>query len=112
MSGESTHAESISNDNNKRSHSLLHQVCAKFGGRNRLEIKDESLSALLLREKRRAKKNLIPKTPISFPYRLSLFNQVKSHIIGKRNSHRTKSSTSNDDYQSIPSIISNLVSLY
>jgi hypothetical protein len=75
MSGEST--DSIPNDNNKRSHSLLRQVHAKFRSRNRLEIKGKSLS--------------------------SLFNQVKSHIIRKRNNHRTISSTSNNDY---------LVSLY
>jgi hypothetical protein len=88
MSGENTDSESIPNDdNNKRSHSLLHQVHAKFRSRNRLEIKDKLRSSFNTQKLQST----------------SLFNQVKSHIIRKCNNHRTISSISNNDY---------LVSLY
>jgi hypothetical protein len=87
MSGKSTDSESIPNDNNKRSYSLLRQVHAKFRSRNRLEIKGKSLSLFDTQKLQST----------------SLFNQVKLHIIRKCNNHRTISSTSNNDY---------LVSLY
>jgi hypothetical protein len=137
MSGESTDSEFIPSDNKKRSRSLLRQVRARFRGRSnsrqRIETTKESSCVLLLHEKRRSydnfdiqklqskrriKKNSIIKTPISFSHRLSLFNQVKSHIIGTRKYHRTVPSTWNeeeddeDDYLSIPSVVSNSVSFY
>ncbi len=132
MSGESTDSECSPSDKNKRSRSLLRQVRAtlvgKSSNRHRAETTDASLSVSLLREKHRLfdnidiekfqRKSCIKKTskattPISYSYRLSLLNQVKSHIIGNRKYRRTVPPTwtdDDDDYLSFTSINSNSVS--
>jgi hypothetical protein len=129
MSDESTDSEC---DKNKRSRSLLRQVRATLAGRSssryRIETTNQSSTVLLLREKyrsfdnidiekfqpkHRTKKISISKTPVSCPHRLSLFNQVKSHLIGTHKYRRTSRSIwhddDDDDYQSIPPITSNSV---
>ncbi|CAF4545659.1 unnamed protein product, partial [Rotaria sp. Silwood2] len=133
MSDDSTDSESTlndntnSNNNNNRSRSLLRHVGAALIGRScsqhRIDTTDECLSIPLLHEKHRSfnninieqispkchiKKTLTTKIPISFSHRLSLFNQVKSHIIGTNKYRRSISSIWNDDnkYLSLPSVIS------
>ncbi len=128
MSGESTDSESFPINNNKRSRSLLRQVRASFvgqsGSRSHIDTTGESSSILLLRQKhrsfdnidlpkRRTKKSSRSKTPNSFSHHLSLLNQVKSHFIGTRKYRRTEPSVwiDDDDYHSVPSVISNTVSV-
>ncbi|CAF3636677.1 unnamed protein product [Rotaria sordida] len=120
---------SISNDNNNnnRSRSLLRQIGATLTGRScsrhPTDTTDESPSFSLLRKKHRSfdnvnieqrspksyiKRTSKTKTPISFSHRLSLLNQVKTHIIGTHKHRQTISSISNDDnkYLLLPSIMS------
>ncbi|CAF1069183.1 unnamed protein product [Rotaria sordida] len=120
---------SISNDNNNnnRSRSLLRQIGATLTGRScsrhPTDTTNESPSVSLLRKKHRSfdnvnieqrspkcyiKRTSKTKTPISFSHRLSLLNQVKTHIIGTHKHRQTISSISNDDnkYLLLPSIMS------
>lgn len=119
MSDDNTNSECSPSANNKRSHSLLRQVRATLTGKYRRETTDRSLSVSLLREKYRSFDNISTEKfqqkhyiiPNSFSHRLSLFNQVKSHIIGHRKYHRTvPSSWTDDDYFSCTSIHFNSVS--
>lgn len=128
MSGESTDSESFPSDTNQRSRSLLRQVQASISGkstlRNSPNVNRESPSVLLLRHKRRSfehidlykprrKSSSRPATPNSFSHHLSLLNQVKSHFLRTPKYRRAKPNPWNDedDYHSIPSIISTTVSL-
>jgi hypothetical protein len=100
MSGKSTDLEHVPSENRKRSRSLLCQFREKFVGRSGSRTGE-----------RRIKKT---STPVSSSHRLSLFNQVKIRIIGRRKCRRTATSTSNDDddgdYLSLKSVISITVS--
>ena len=131
MSGESTDSESFKSNKHKRSRSLFRQVREKFSrqssNRNRKEINNESSSSILLLQQKyqsfenidsekfqrkcSKKKNSIIKTP-----RLSLFNQVKSHINRNHKYNQTVSSTWSDEdennYHIIPTNISNSVGLF
>ena len=128
MSGESTDSESFPSDTNQRSRSLFRQVRASISGkgshRNHINQSHESSPCIrLLRQKRRSFENIDsytqrrnnsarPPTPNSFSHHLSLLNQVKSHFTGTPKYRRTKPSlwADEDDYHSIPSIISITVS--
>lgn len=129
MSGESTDSESFPSDTTQRSRSLFRQVRASISGKNshRTNINPDHESSpcmRLLRQKRRSfehidssstqqrKNSARPPTPNSFSHHLSLLNQVKSHFTGTPKYRRTKQSQwiDDDDYHSIPSIISITVS--
>ncbi|CAF3569475.1 unnamed protein product [Rotaria sp. Silwood1] len=130
MSDDRTDSESTSNtttNNNNKSRSLLRHVRAPFVGKNcnrhRTDTTDESSSVALIHEKNQLfdntnieqlsstyhlKESLRTKTPISLSHRLSLFNQIKSHIIGSPKYRRSISSIWNDNnkHLSLPSVIS------
>lgn len=122
MSGESTDSESFPSDTNPRSRSLLRQVRESISGkgmsRNSPNVNRESPSIMLLRhqpqQKSRQKSLSRPGTPNSFSQHLSLLNQVKSHFLRTPKYRRAKPNLwhddDDDDYHSIPSMLSTTVS--
>ena len=108
MSGESTDSECTSTENSFRSRSLLRHVRNKlvhksFNRHRAQTTKDRSLSMALIRTSHRSfdyaeiEKRPISKTPTSYPHRMSLLNQVKSHFTGTRKYRQTIPSDWNDD---------------
>jgi hypothetical protein len=132
MSGESTDSETSTNNNNSRSRSILHQVRETIGGINRSRHRAETTNGpsllTLINTKRgsvdsmdthnsqtklRLKKISKATTPVSFSHRLSLLNQVKSHITKTRKSHQNTQSPYKDEvytHLSLPPTIPLLVS--